>query len=269
MATQEILLPVARMIGGSVYTPHPQFDDAGNPVLDHKTGSPVTNFNIGIAIPKTEPDWKFSAWGSIIKSIADAAYPGQTVSPAFSWKITDGDSVIPNKSNRRPCDQNGYAGNWIIWLTQRWSPILCDMKGQPLKGDGVIMPGDWVHVYCSVAPNQPRPGKSHTPGVYINPVAVAFVGYHADGRITQAAVDVKAIAWGATGVPPSILAAPVGADNVPTHVIPAPAPPPAPLPNFLHPAYQMTEAAGGFSYAQMIAAGWNDEQLVKAGMMLA
>ena len=276
---REILLPVARMIGGSVYNPKPDLDELGNPILDNKTGKPISNFNIGIAIPKTEPDWKLSAWGAIIKSIAEMAYPGQILSPTFSWKITDGDSIIPNKANRRPCDQNGYAGNWIMWLSQRWAPSLCDIKGVPLKTENVIMPGDWVQVYCSVAPNQPRPGKSHTPGVYINPMAVAFVGYHSDGRIVQAAIDVKAVAWGGTGIPAGVLSTPVGNDDVPNYVaptaapapapIPTPAPAPIPAPNFLHPAHQMTAAASGFSYEQMIQAGWTDELLVKSGMMLA
>ena len=272
---QEILLPVSRMIGGSVYTPQLQFTENNQPVVDVRTGVQVADYNIGIAIPKQgEQSWAETEWGKFIKAIGDAAYPGQSLAPTFSWKITDGDSQIPNKNNNRPCDQIGYAGNWIIWMRQRWSPTICDLKSQPLTTPDAIMSGDWVQCYVSVAPNVPRPGKSHTPGIYINPMAVAFVGYHKDGRITGSAVNVQTIKFGSGAMPADVLATPVGNVEQPDVVqfVPppaAPVPPPAPNTAFLEvPARVMTPAANGATYEQMIGAGWTDELLRQHGMML-
>jgi len=69
---------------------------------------------------------------------------------------------------------------------------------------------------------------------------------------------------------------PAGASAVPVASAPLPAPP-SPIPvvpntQFAQvpapPVKQMTPAANGVTYEAYVAAGWKDEQLVAAGLML-
>ena len=49
----EILFPVGRMIGGSLYKAQPVLDSFGKPKVDPVSGQARTEFNFGVAIPKT------------------------------------------------------------------------------------------------------------------------------------------------------------------------------------------------------------------------
>lgn len=303
----DILLPVGRMIGGSLYTPFGKTDNFGKPKLG-PDGKQLTAFNFGVAIPKgTEQHWSQTPWGAQIKSVGDAAYPGISGTPSFAWKITDGDSQVPNKKNRRPCDQEGYRGNWVLWFTQSWSPKLVNADGsQELTEPNSIVPGYFVQVWCSVKGNAPSP----TPGVYLNPLAVALSAY--GERIEQVTVDTTSAGFGgqplpagAMATPPAQFTTPPGPINpglgqaasqgltqskqgfppiggganmsgpgvLPGALMSNPIAPPNPA--FLAippvpaapPARVMLPAAQGASYEAMIAAGWNDALLIQHGMM--
>lgn len=275
----EILFPVGRMIGGSLYTPQAKTDNFGKPKLDAQ-GKQLTGFNFGIAIPKTSgmQHWSQTEWGAKVRSIGVAAYQAMCDNPSFAWKIIDGDSAIPNKKGRKPCEQEGYVGHWVLWFSQSWAPKLCSADGSTeLTQPEAVMPGDWVQVYGSVKSNAPSP----TPGVYLNPLAVALVGYHPLGRIAVSSVDTKAVGFGAAQAPGQVLAQPIGAMPPPPAAAPAPQAAAAPLtPNaaFLAgppppppaaPVHQMTAAAGGVSYEAHIASGWTDALLIQHGKMLA
>src|ERR1035437_7438280 len=186
----EILLPVGRMIGGSLYKPQPKLDNFGKP-KHAADGAPMTSFNFGVAIPKgAEQHWSQSVWGAEIYKIGFAAYQAQCQNPAFAWKIIDGDSTVPNKKNRKPCDQEGYKGNWILWFGQSWCPKLVNKDGsQELTEPDSIVPGYFVQVYVSVKGNAPSP----TPGVYLNPIAVALAGY--GERIESVSVDTASVGF--------------------------------------------------------------------------
>lgn len=266
----EILLPVGRMIGGSLYKPQPKLDNFGKPKLG-QDGNQLTGYNFGVAIPKAgEQHWAQTAWGAQIKAVGDAAYPGVSATPAFAWKITDGDSTVPNKKNRRPCDQEGYAGHWVLWFSQTWAPKICNANGtQELTEPDAVVPGYFVQVYCSVKGNAPSP----TPGVYLNPMAVALAGY--GQRIETSSVDTTAVGFGNGPAPAGMMATPPAGMVAPPAAAPV-APPPAaapvappPNPAFLAPppARQMTAAATA-TYEQYIGAGWNDAQLIAAGLMV-
>ena len=277
----EILFPVGRMIGGSLYTPQAKTDNFGKPKLDAQ-GKQMTGFNFGVAIAKTagQTHWSQADWGSKIRGIGVAAYQAMADNPSFAWKIIDGDSQVPNKKGRKPADQEGYPGHWVLWFSQSWAPKLCTADGSSeLTQPEAVMPGDWIQVYGSVKSNAPSP----TPGVYLNPLAVALVGYHQQGRIVVSTVNTSAVGFGGAA-PGVVLAAPVGAMATPT---PTPmAPPPAPValtPNtaFLAgpppvpvapppvPLHRMTPAAGATPYEAYIASGWTDALLIQHGMMLA
>jgi len=276
MPDNTALLPVGRLLWGSMYTPQLQTDDNNQPRLD-STGKQESKFVFAVAIPKIPgTPWNVTPWGQMIWNIGAAAYPGVINTPAFSWKIKDGDSTIPNTVGKRPCDQHGHPGNWIITMSQSWAPLLCDLKRQMLTQPDAIMPGDFVAVQVSVAANVMKPGaRSHTPGVFINPLAVVFVGYHPDGRIVNT-IDVNTINIESLVIPPNVAAAPV----ITTHKVNAPAPmqaqtaasmdppPPPPAPHAAPPpAKQMTTAAA-YTYEQYIASGWTDDALRLSGFMI-
>jgi len=274
----EILLPVGRMIGGSLYKPQPKLDNFGKPKLG-ADGKPLTGYNFGVAIPKAgEQHWAQTAWGAQIKAVGDAAYPGISGTPAFAWKVIDGDSAIPNKKNRKPCDQEGYRGHWVLWFSQTWAPKICNANGtQELTEIDAVVPGYFVQVYCSVKGNAPSP----TPGVYLNPMAVALAGY--GQRIETSSVDTAAVGFGNGPAPAGMMATPPGATTPPivaqpnvsvgnpygTATPPAGMVAPPPNPAFLAPppARQMTAAATA-TYEQYVSAGWNDAQLIAAGLMV-
>ena len=264
-----ILFPVGRMIGGSLYKPQVRKDNFGKPKLD-EAKQPITGFDFGVAIPKgAETGWALTTWGAQIKQVGEAAYPGMTGTPSFAWKVIDGDSQVPNKKNRRPCDQEGYPGHWVLWFSQGWAPKLCDAKGTTeLTEPDSILPGYFVQVYASVKGNAPSP----TPGVYLNPIAVALSGY--GQRIEGQGVDVTEIGFGASAPPPGMSATPPGAMAQPPAAAPAVAMPPAPpiTPNpaiLAPPAPTLTPAgiAAGGTYEAFVAAKWSDEQLRAAGYL--
>jgi hypothetical protein len=266
----DILFPAGRMIGGNIDKLMPRTESNGTPKLSKIDGKPEMQCSIGIAIPKAgEQHWSQTAWGGLIYQTGAAAHPSLVQSPAFSWKITDGDSNLPNKKGKKPCDQTGYAGNWILWLSQGWLPKRVNADGTVELPEGAIKPGYYVQVFGSVAGNKLVPNG--TPGVYLNPVAVALVG---EGDPIASDVDTTNVGFGAAPMP--VGARPVAA--VAPQFAPAPAAPVVvvPSPAFLQPAPPpappagpvMTAKAGGATYAQMIAANWTDALLREHGMML-
>ena len=106
--------PVGRLIMGSCYRGSAT-DSKGNPRVvktGPNKGQPTRQWFIGVAIPKAgEQHWSQTAWGQKILGVGAAAFPGWYQNPAFAWKIDDGDSTTPNKSNRRPCDAEGAPGH--------------------------------------------------------------------------------------------------------------------------------------------------------------
>lgn len=278
----DILFPAGRMIGGSLDKLNPRTDNNGQPKLG-KDGKPEMQCNIGVAIPKgAEKHWSETAWGAEILKIGAEAHPKVYQSPSFSWKITDGDSTIQNKNGKRPCDQAGYPGNWVLWFSQGWLPKRCNADGSIELPEGSIVPGFYVQVFGGVAGNKPVPNG--TPGVYLNPIAVALVG---EGDRIATDVDTKAIGFGAVALPSGARPVQPAVPGFAQAAAPAPAPAPAapvavaPAPAFLQPAPsapvapppaapagpRMTAKAGQFTYEQMIAAGWTDDTLRANGYM--
>ena len=278
MATQ-IKLPVARIIGGSVYQSHPRETDAGQPIYVKGSNPPVqaVDFSLGLAIPKKgEADWKQTQWGESIYKEGFEGHKNMTLSPAFSWKITDGDSQIPNKVGKINAQREGYAGHLIVWIKSFQAPQLCNTRGQLLVEKDAIYCGSWVQAVISCKPNDVPVGGAGTPGVYLNMLAVCFVGH--GERIETSAVNVSEIVWDVAELPPGCSAIPLVAGDVPIQpaapvvpnyavLQPMPAAPVAPPPPII-PVRRMIGQAEGFTYEQMTAAGWTDETLLAAGMMI-
>ena len=223
MANTEIRFttPTGRMVGGSLYRPKTT-NSKGEPLLGKSAsnmGQPVKQFNIGVALPKTPgaTHWSQETWGAPIWNMGHAEYrKGEAQRPDFAWKITDGDSTIPNTKGHKPCDQVGYPGHWVIWLSTMQAPkVAALVNGKPeyaMEPDA-IKAGYYVQVMCSVKPN-----FAESPGLYWNPDIVCRIGYGAE--ISQGP-DIADANFAATALP-------AGASHVPVGVAALPNPQPAP-----------------------------------------
>lgn len=240
--------PPGRFIGGSLYQGSTK-DDKGN-LKVYKTGAnagqPRTDYSIGIAIPKTQEHWANEpGWGQAIWAEGHAAWPaGQAQHPSFAWKIIDGSSAIPNKKMKKPCDQEGYPGHWVLWFGGTTPPKLAVAIGtEPQWNDqpGFCMPGDIIEVRGSVSGNE----SSETAGVYLNYDAVCMRAYHQDGRIQSQSIDLASAGFGAAPLPAGASTMPVGN---------ALAAPPAPGAMPLTPAAPQAPAAPAVAPSAPVAA---------------
>lgn len=288
--------PVGRLVLGSLYKG--QTTDAENRPLVIKSGpnagQPRVDYFFAVAIPKgAETHWASTEWGKLIWETGHKAFPnGQGNSPAFAWKVTDGDSIVPNRAGRRPCDREGYAHHWVLHFSSGYAPKIFTADGSaPIVEPDAVKLGYFVQVAGSVAGNE----SLQQPGVFLNHNMVALSGY---GPEIVVGPDPKSVGFGQSPLPAGASAVPLGgmapvvtgAPSVPGVPTPTPAPlpaqvtvvpnhtfvagpgaalPPPPAPSVVAPVHVMLPAANGATYEQMRAAGWTDQQLVQHGMMSA
>lgn len=305
-----ITSPVGRIVMGSLYDPNTT-DAEGKPLVvktGPNAGQPRVNYFFALAIPKNpgETHWAQTAWGQQIWNVGNQAFPNIAQSPAFAWKIEDGDSQIPNKKGRKPCENEGWKNHWILKFSGGFAPKVYQQEGagyvQAMQKD-FVKPGYFVEVAFSVEGN----GSQSQPGVYLNHSMVCFRAY---GQEIQFGPDVSSAGFGAAPLPAGAsMTPPAGAipmPSAPAAVAPGvpamPAPGAAPIPVTPNPAFvqvpppvaaaapvamgvpnvpvappatpaapvhQMTPAANGIAYEAYIAQGWTDAQLIQNGLMLA
>jgi hypothetical protein len=299
-----ITSPVGRIVSGSLYKPNNK-DFYGNPLVT-KTGQPRVQYFFGLAIPKgNERHWPETEWGAKIWQVGHTAFPQAAQRPDFAWKITDGDSQVPNKRGHKPCDAEGHPGHWIIRFSGGYAPkVYAQENGTmvPVLEDNYVKPGYWVQVAFSVDGN----GNQDNPGVYLNHSMVCFRAY---GQEIVSGPDVNEAGFGAAPLPagasltppastvplPSAPAIPVvpnpGFVQMPLPTQPSATPSasqvplaaslPSPVAQVLPPAgaipappapaspSKMTALAKGASREAFIAGGWTDEQLIASGYMTA
>lgn len=312
MLRVNVTSPVGRIVMGSLYEPR-KVDAEGKPLViknGPNAGQPRVDYFIALAIPKgSEQHWAHTAWGQIVWQVGNQAFPNAAQSPAFAWKIEDGDSQIPNKKGRKPCENEGWPGHWILKFSGGFAPKVYRQEGSgyvQLMEPGFVKAGYFVEIAFNVDGN----GSQSQPGIYLNHSIVCFRAY---GPEIQFGPDVASAGFGQAPLPagasmtppPSAIPAPqlpnaaapapanlhlpvgavstvmppVPAANVPIPVTPNPSfvqvPPPLPQGGFAPPpappapGRKMTPAAGGVTYEAYIAAGWNDVQLIQNGLMLA
>jgi len=216
-----IRFPVARVVSGNLYKGNDK-DAEGKP-LTVKTpgpdfGKPRLDYYFAIAIPKgAEQHWAATEWGAKLWAVGHAAFPNIASSPAFSWKVKDGDSQIPNKKGKKPCDQPGHPGHWVVGLSSGFAPkvAVLDSKGEAVwnSQEGLINPGDFVEAQATTSGN----GSASQPGIYINHSAVCLRGY---GERINTGVDLGSIGFGTAALP-------AGASLTPLAGAMPPAPPAA------------------------------------------
>jgi hypothetical protein len=289
------------MIGGSVSELRGQIDRKTKLPKMNRDGKQIMQINFGVAYPKQpgHTHWSQTEWGAQIAEIGKAGHPNLWQNPTFSWKITDGDSQIPDKNGHAPNTKPNYSGNWVIWFSQGWAPKLVNSDGTVELPDGAIVAGYYVQVLSDVKPNVIEPGD--TAGVYINPVAVALAG---EGDKIVVNVDTTAVGFGGAlpagarpvqpvvagfGAPQSGFPAPVSGVGTPSNVMATSVPgattfpssipvrpsaafmqvpgaPAAPAP--AAPQHIMTPKAGGATFEQFAANGWNEQAMREAGYLV-
>ena len=291
MARTNFTTPVGRMVMGSLYKP--QTTDAEGKPLTIKSGPNAgqakVQYFFALAIPKTgEQHWSQTPWGATIWKVGHEAFPqGQADAPSFAWKIVDGDSAIPNKAGKKPCDREGYPGNWVLSFSSGFAPKIYNKDGTAaiIEPDAVKL-GYFIQVNGDVDGNN----SAQQPGVYLNHSMVALSAYGPEISIgpdaSTAGFGTAPLPAGAMATPPASFAPPVApASFAPPVATPYAAmqgvptggntPPVLPNPAFLAvpptppaPAHVMLPPAGGATYEQMIAAGWTDALLVANRMMV-
>jgi len=226
-----ITSPVGRIVMGSLYDPSTT-DAEGKPLVvktGPNAGQPRVNYFFALAIPKgVEPHWAHTPWGQQIWNVGNQAFPNAAQSPAFAWKIEDGDSQIPNKKGRKPCENEGWRGHWILKFSGGFAPKVYQQEGagyvQVTQKD-FCKPGYFVEVAFSVEGN----GSQSQPGVYLNHSMVCFRAY---GQEITFGPDVASAGFGASPLPAGAsMTPPAGAIPMPQAPAAAPtgyAPPPAP-----------------------------------------
>jgi hypothetical protein len=289
-------LPPGRIVLGSLYTPNTK-DAEGKPLVvknGPNAGQPRTNFFFALAVPKgAEKHWAETPWGAIIWGVGHTAFPQAAQSPSFAWKIEDGDSVVPNKRGRKPCDNEGWKGHWILKFSGGFAPKVYRSNAGALVQElteGFIKPGYFIEVAGTVDGN----GSQSQPGIYLNHSMVCLTGYGPEitfgPDVNEAGFGVAALPAGASATPPassipmpaatSATPPPPASSPIPvvpnpgflqvpsptasTPAVPAPVPPVPVAPSS---GPQMTAKAADSPYKAFIDAGWTDANLVAQGYM--
>ncbi len=295
--------PVGRLVAGNLYKGADK-DAEGRPLQVKNgpdTGKLRLDFYHAIAIPKgPERHWAETVWGRTIWEAGHKflAHAGQM--PTFAWKITDGDSTVPNKKGKKPCEREGYPGHWVLGFSSGYPSQLFTLVGLQspvaLQGENAINLGDYVQVNGSVVGN----GSTSQPGVYLNHNMTCLIGY---GQRIVVGPDVEsagfggALPAGASLTPPAGFVPPAASTPQPAPAGAAPhfAPPPTPMqtptpaapsmaPASSVPPYTgfmqppgvpsappagpvMTAKAAGATYQSFSDAGWTDDQMRAQGYL--
>jgi hypothetical protein len=210
----EIATPVGRIVWG-----HPtksknktrKNPSTGANEVVLKDGQPVQQWSLGVAFPKAE--FQAAIWPAMAQEAA-TVFPNGTP-PKFSWKYQDGDGI---DDQGKPFNlREGYAGCYVLAISSElMAPPLFKLNGgkyDQLPGDAVKC-GDYVVCGLNIKANVPV-DRTHTPGLYINPLGIEFVGYGTEIQ-SQGAIDPMAIFKGAQHqLPAGASATPVQAPGAP------------------------------------------------------
>jgi hypothetical protein len=178
----------------------------GQPVL--KDGQPVNQWAFGVAFPKAE--FQATIWPAMSQEAA-SGYPNGTP-PRFAWKYQDGDGI---DSNGQPFNKReGYAGCYVLTISsEAFAPPVYKFENGAYRQlePHEIKTGDYVAVALKFVVNVPAQGSTHTPSLYVNPVAIEFVGY---GKEIQNGPDPMSLFGGQQRqLPPGASATPIASNN--------------------------------------------------------
>lgn len=213
MAKIDILTPVGRLIAGSLYRANTT-DAEGKPLVyksGPNVGQPRIEYYFQIAITKgQERGWWETPWGQLIYNVGATSFPQACQSPTFAWKVKDGDSTIPNKKGKKPCDMEGAKGCWLLGFTSGYPPEVTRDNGTvKMPEEGAVKLGHFVQVFGNVSDN----GSQSQPGVFLNHSKVNFAAFGAE---IFTGVDSATVGFGQNVVlPAGATAAPIGMTAMP------------------------------------------------------
>lgn len=279
----QILTPVGRIVQGDCFKGRGT-DMQGNPLTiktGPRAGEPRSEWFVALAVRKDDPGWPVLQ--AAIHQAARAGFPnmfdaqGNCTNPNFSFKYTDGDSQVAGPTGRRPCDNEGFPGHWILKFRSGFAPQCFSRGGASILTDpDSIKRGYYVRISGSVVGND----SPVRPGVYLNLTMVELCGFGEeiktgpDGAAVFGGAPAGALPPGASPTPLAAPTVPAGAHDFghPTVVspslgsmyVPGAPPPPAPAPDFLNPPKaRMYTLGDGKQYTaeQLLAAGWTQQQI--------
>lgn len=230
---QTFLTPPGRLVQGSCFEAQ-KTDAEGNQLVIRNgpnAGKPRVDYFMALAIPKTDPGW--AELYAKIHQTAKEGFPnyfdgqGNCILPTFAFKVTDGDSQVPNTRGTKPYDREGYPGHWVLSFSGGFAPRCHSRGGEAVLTDPAsIKRGDYIRIYGSVASNE----SSQRPGIYLNHSMVELVGYGQeivtgpDGHAVFGGAPVSALPAGASATPlaPATVIAPQMRAPAPQMQAPAP-----------------------------------------------
>jgi len=242
--TTQFVTPVGRLVQGDVFKGDTK-NMTGQPRVT-KSGAPAINFFLALAVPKHEA-------GPMIETIKAAAAEGfrngETGNPSFSWKYVDGDSTVPNRKGKKPCDQEGFPGHVVFRFNSGFAPRVYDEHVQEIIDPSRVKLGDYARISGTVQGN----GQAVYPGVFLSHNMIQVV--RAGERIVTGPDPMEVFGAQALG---TIVSAPA--------VTPRQLPPPPPPP----PPNSGPRMAVGcpYTYDQLKAQGWTDAQMVAQGYLI-
>lgn len=232
MATQQseqVVTPVGRIVMGDLYNPRTT-DMDGRPLVfksGKNIGQPRKDYFFAVAIPKGPEvaqshgalNWIHTTWGAAIYKAGATFLAHAAQLPGFAWKVSDGDSTVPNTAGNVLSQREGCAGCWVIMFNGTIPPRLCNADGsQQLTEPNAIYPGCFVQVCFDAEGN----GNTQKPGVYVNPRAVALA-YH--GQRINYGINTATVGFGGQAMPAGASMTPIGQLQAPAPALPGmPAP---------------------------------------------
>lgn len=307
----QITFPPGRLVDGDIYKPNTT-DADGKPLVvksGPNAGQARVDYYFAVAYPKNgTTHWNQTEWGKQLWAVGAGAFPQIHQSPNFAWKITDGDSQVPNTKGRTPASREGFPGHWVVRFGGGYAPrcfrIGANGGFDPMLNEGEIKAGYFVEVAANIEGN----GSSQRPGVYINHSMVVFAAYGQQIILgmtpEQAGFGKHALPPGAMTTPPAsnmgapapqqpsqqqyapppvshalppqqLQYAPPPQNVQPNHGFvqgPAPTGIPTPPPSMPAPppAAPAKQMAPGcqYTYEALVQAGYSDQQMIAAGYLL-
>lgn len=181
----KLTFPIGRLVLGSVHTGKGTDDFNGGIPYTYKSGPKAGQqkfmqwFLLAITKRKSDEKWESTKWGKELYDLGAKIHPKVYKSPTFSWKITDGDSDIPNSKGKAPCEREGYKNHWVLSFRQ-WSPTensetpiyTRDGKGR-LEAGVKVNCGDYIQVSANIKDNN-SPNK---PGLLLAQRAISYCAF--------------------------------------------------------------------------------------------
>lgn len=208
-AKQQFLTPVGRLVQGDPFEKQTK-NMQGQPLVTSQ-GQPTQRYFVAVAFRKDDP--AFGAFYQLLVTVARQSFPqlfdaaGNCTHPRFSWKLTDGDSTIPDEGGRAPATKEGFPGHWVVRFQSSFPP-KCFYAGryapqEQIQDRNAIRRGYYVRISGTIEGNA-NPTK---PGLYVN---LNMVELSAQGQEIVSGPDANAV-FGGAGAP----ALPPGATALP------------------------------------------------------